>query len=219
MDDTEKRRSLALDRAMQEIRGLDLGRAARLGSFDYRKEGGKGYITISSFDRDIEICFPRINFRIPEEIDSFALRILTLRYLSKADGTAITGEWIAYRQLPGGRFYADTIGPTIEEPLANTYGKRPLALSEIAPRFGGKRADYGDESFIFHPLPRVPLLLIIHWENEEFPPGAQILYDRCCGHYLNTDDLKVLGSQLASMLIRALGYRYRPENFSLWMVD
>ncbi len=218
MDDRE-RRSQALRGAIQKVRGVDLKKAAELGSFSYEESGDDIRLIIPSFGRCIEIYLPEVDFVIPEEIDSFALRILALRYVQKADGSGVTGDWISYRQLPGGRFYADTIAPTIEEPLARAYGKRPRALSEIAPRYGGVRTDYGDESFAFHPFPRVPLLVIVYWEDEEFPPGAQLLFDRCCSAYLNTDDLKVMGSQLASMLIKALGENYRSEDFFLWMVD
>ena len=67
-------------------------------------------------------------------------------------------------------------------------------------------------------LPRVPLLLVMHRGDEEFPPDCRVLFDRCCSHYLNTDDLKVLSTQLAAYLMKGAGVEADTENL-LWMVE
>jgi hypothetical protein len=219
MEDLEKRKHQALERALSEIGDRDLSKAASFGAFTHQKTDKGELLIISSFGRIMEIHLPELRFVLPPEIDLFSLKVLALRYISKADGYPITGEWISYRDLPGGRFYAATIAPTIEEPLARTFGAERGSFSEIAPRLGGEKSDYGDESFIFFPLPRVPLLVVLHWGDEEFSPSSRLLFDRCCSHYLNTDDLKVMGSQLASLLIKTKGGVYRGEEYLLWMVE
>jgi hypothetical protein len=215
----KNRREAALAQALRDLEDLDLHRQAELGGFS-SKDLGKGVVqlVIPSFGGKVEVLMPEGRITVPSHLDSLSLRVLSLRYVRLSCGVPESGEWVAYRDLPGGRFYAATIAPTIERPLAEIYGYRRGALGEAAIRLGGSRAEFGDESFIFHAFPRVPLLLVLHWGDEEFPPECRILFDRCCPHYLNTDDLKVLATQLAAYLMKAAGREEEAENL-LWMVD
>jgi hypothetical protein len=62
-------------------------------------------------------------------------------------------------------------------------------------------------------------MVVLHWGNDEFPPSARLLFDRCVSHYLNTDDCKVLATQTTSMLIKLAGGEYQVDEAALWMVD
>jgi hypothetical protein len=213
------RREAALEGVLEEIRDADLRRQAELGAFRWEDLGeGIQRLVIPSFGESIEILMPGGEIRVPSRIDSFSLRVLALRYVKLSCGLPETGEWIAYRDLPGGRFYATTLVPTVEEPLARIFGFRRGLLGEAAMHLGGARAEYGDESFVFRAFPRVPLLLVLHWGDDEFPPQCRVLFDRCCPRYLNTDDLKVLATQLAAYLMRWAGEESEIDNL-LWMVE
>ncbi len=219
MEAEEEKRNRAFYQALEDLKGLDLRRQAELGGFTCRDLGGGACeLVIPSFDGEIVLLLPEGRVSVPPHLDSLSLRVLALRYVKLSCGVPESGEWVAYRDLPGGRFYAATIAPTIERPLAEIYGLRRGALSEAAARLGGVRAGYGDESFVFHAFPRVPLLLVLHWGDEEFAPECRVLFDRCCSHYLNTDDLKVLATQLAAYLMKLAGRNDEAENL-LWMVD
>ncbi|MBC7246350.1 MAG: DUF3786 domain-containing protein [Actinobacteria bacterium] len=219
VDDGARRREAALEGALEEIRNADLCRQAELGAFRCEDLGeGVQRLVIPSFGDAVEISMPRGEMKVPSRIDSFSLRVLALRYVKLSCGLPETGEWIAYRDLPGGRFYAATLVPTVEEPLARIFGYARGLLGEAAVHLGGARAEYGDESFVFRAFPRVPLLLVLHWGDDEFPPQCRVLFDRCCSHYLNTDDLKVLATQLAAYLMRWAGEESEVDNL-LWMVE
>jgi len=218
-EDGQVRREAAFRQALEELEGLDLGLQAELGGFTCEELGGGARrVLLPSFNGCIELVMPEGRITVPPHLDSLSLRVLALRYVRLSCGVPESGEWIAYRDLPGGRFYAATIAPTIEQPLAGIYGYRRGALGEAAALYGGEKAGFGDESFVFHALPRVPLLLVLHWGDEEFAPECRVLFDRCCQHYLNTDDLKVLATQLAAYLMKAAGRDEEAENL-LWMVD
>ncbi|MDI6874386.1 DUF3786 domain-containing protein [Candidatus Solincola sp.] len=217
--EAEDKGKAAFRQALEELKELDLRRQAELGGFSCRElEGGALLLIIPSFNGEVKVWIPDGRMSVPPHLDSLSLRVLALRYVKLSCGVPESGEWIAYRDLPGGRFYAATLAPTIERPLADIYGYRRGALGEAAVRLGGVRADFGDESFVFHAFPRVPLLLVLHWGDEEFPPECRVLYDRCCSRYLNTDDLKVLATQLAAYLMKAAGEEEEAENL-LWMVE
>ncbi len=217
--DVEAKRRATLLQALEELQGLDLCRQAELGGFSCKElEDGAFQLLIPSFNGEIEIWLPEGRMSLPPHLESLSLRVLALRYVKLSCGVPESGEWIAYRDLPGGRFYAATISPTIERPLADMFGFRRGALGEIAARLGGVKADFGDESFVFRAFPRVPLLLVLHWGDEEFPPECRVLFDRCSSRYLNTDDLKVLATQLAAYLMKEGGRAEEAENL-LWMVE
>jgi hypothetical protein len=217
--DMEDRRRQTMQRAREEILGLDLVRQAQLGGFALRElEGGGCLLEIPSFGGRIEIRMPEGEIAAPPLTDSLSLRVLALRYVRLACGVPESGEWIAYRDLPGGRFYAATLAPTVEQPLARLFGNSGGMLGRVSSTLGGERADYGDEAFIFHAFPHVPLLLVMHRGDEEFPPDCRVLFDRCCSRYLNTDDLKVLSTQLAAYLMKGAGEEADTENL-LWMVE
>ena len=214
-----ERRAEAWRIAVSEVSTVDLTEAAPRA--DFVLEEGKAHLALLSqcFGHPLKVEFPGPRVILPPPVDLFSLKILALRYLYRADGSPVTGEWVAYRDLPGGLFYASTIPPTVERPLAETFGWQPGSLASVAAHLGGHPEDFGDESFSFLAFPRVPLLLVLHWGDEEFPPEARVLFDRCCSHYLNTDDLKVLVTQLSALLLRLSGRDHRAEDPLLWMVD
>ncbi len=215
----EERRARIIEEALDEVRDLDLEEQAERGGFAIRPAPGGGRaLSIPSFGGEIKISMPGGGMSLPELTDSLTMQVLALRYVKLASGIPVSGEWIAYRDLPGGRFYAATIPPTVERPLAGLFGIRRGLLGEVAAGLGGERAAYGDEAYAFHAFPRVPLLAVIHWGDEEFPPDCRVLFDRCCSGYLNTDDLKILATQLAACLLKLAGEEAETENL-LWMVE
>ncbi len=214
----EKRRRLYRD-ALEELMGLDLEEQAARGAFSCtRLPDGGTRLDIPSFGDVIRVSLPSGEMEVPGHIDSLSMRVLALRYVKKADGTPPSGKWVAYRDLPGGRFYAATLVPTVEQPLAQAFGRTPHSLAPLAEELGGERSDYGDESYVFKPFPHTPLLVVLHWGDEEFEPQCRVLFDSCCPSYLNTDDLKILATQLAAYLLRPVAGEEAVENL-LWMVE
>ena len=137
-----------------------------------------------------------------EEAD-VVTRILLLHYLLTADGTPLADRWIAFRNLPGGLGYDAAFQRRAEHRLAQAFGQDPLAFESAAQALGGERLSFGDVSFAFRILPRVWLAVVLYAADEEFPAGANVLFDAAVRHYLPTEDLAVLGGMLAGRLIKA----------------
>lgn len=221
MDAPDARKDEAWRKAVDDLKNTDIREAAPKGLVACKQSPDGDFLIVECFGHPLRVSIPSFEFEAPSIVDLFTFKILALRYLAKADGAPVTGEWVDYRDLPGGMFYAATIPPTVEEPLAHFFGHERWSLTDIAPALNGKESEYGDESFVFHAFPRVPLLVVLHWGKDEFPPGARFLFDRCCSHYLNTDDCKILATQAASLLIRMAGgvYASGDDPAALWMVD
>ena len=92
-----------------------------------------------------------------------AASILLLHYLRRADGAPPAGEWLAFRELPDGMFYAASFAPRVEAPLAQTFGAAAPVGSEgglerfraAAAAAGGLPLDLADAAFDFQAFPRL----------------------------------------------------------------
>ena len=128
---------------------------------------------------------------------------LLLMYLDKADGAPLApaGKWLSYRELPGGMFYANAFHGYAELRLAQAFNDNVEKFKEAARRLKGDRLTFGDASFQFVALPRI-LVGAVYWlGDEDFPSSATILFDAAASHYLPTDAVGALGSQLVSFLV------------------
>jgi Domain of unknown function (DUF3786) len=127
---------------------------------------------------------------------------LLLYYLSTADGTPVTGQWISFADLPGGRFYNQAFQGYTGHVLSKAFGSDKPAFERAAARLDGRPYPLGDAAFIFHTLPNLALLVIFWQGDEDFDPSYQILFDSTASHYLPTDACAVLGSILTHQLIK-----------------
>ena len=126
---------------------------------------------------------------------------LLLMYLDKADGTPPAHTWLAYRELPGGMFYADAFHGYAEMRLAQAFNGDVEKFKAAAKRLKGDRLAFGDAAFEFVALPRISVGAVYWMGDEDFPSNATILFDAAASHYLPTDAVGALGSQLVSFLI------------------
>ena len=130
--------------------------------------------------------------------DSCAL--IVLHYLLGKGGAPATGDWIAYRDLQGARNHATAFHVEAEMPLAQALGEDLADWRRIAEESGFGLREYGDLSFVWMALPRVPLLFVLTAADEELRGEARILYDSSAGSWLHTEDLAVLGELAAHAL-------------------
>jgi hypothetical protein len=137
------------------------------------------------------------------EVSDF-IQALILTYLVSADGTAPSGRWIAYRDLPGGMFYAQAFRGYAENRLIRELGKEGrAAFCRGARRLDGKLITIGSAGYAFQVLPCIHLAAV-YWEgDEDFGAQASILFEDSAPHYLSTEGLAVLGSHLVNAILEA----------------
>jgi len=133
-----------------------------------------------------------------------AVSILLLHYLLRADGVPPAGEWLAFRELPNGMFYAAAFAQRAEAPLAQAFGAGSgsglEAFRGAAAAAGGLALELADAAFAFQALPRLALAVLVWDGDEEFPTQASLVFDAAAGHYLPAEDLAGLGGLLARRL-------------------
>jgi hypothetical protein len=171
----------------------------------YRSEDtARGQFEIHFLDTVYQVDWPEGSVRNVDDKKKadIATSILLLHYLLTADGTPVTGQWIAFRNLPGGLGYDAAFEGRASLRLAHAFGSNQPAFEATAKGLAGERLAFGDASFLFRALPRVWLAIVLYLTDEEFPASANVLFDAAASHYMPTEDLAVLGGILAGRLIK-----------------
>ena len=158
----------------------------------------KAGVTYNDKDKTLLVPFIKQNYIVkhPEgkvltekgEEASLYLAIIILHYLVTAGGEPLTGQWIAYRHLPGGDIYNEPFQNRAIKPFLKTFGDRPEDFKKAAETLGGKRLETSGISMLIQVLPRVPICITLWPGDEEIPASANILFDEAAPFYLPTED-------------------------------
>lgn len=137
-----------------------------------------------------------------QQVPSF-FQSLILVYLETADGTPPADLWISFRELPNGSFYHRAFQGYAPDRLAKRWGLDVGGFSAACLALGGMQLDLADASFAFRALPRVDMAAVYWLGDEDFPSRASVLFDANAHHYMVTDGLAILGSQLVGKILAA----------------
>jgi len=139
-----------------------------------------------------------------EGVPSF-IGSLILTYLVTADGTTPSSRWIGFRELPDGMFYVQAFEGYSGGRLVRELPDGIEGFRRAAEALGGEPFETGDGGYAFTVLPHVHMA-VAYWEgDDEFPAQARVLFENTAAHYMPTDGLAILGSQLVGKLIKAAG--------------
>lgn len=124
-------------------------------------------------------------------------------HLHTADGAHLSEEWIAFSELPDGRFYASAFQGYTGHKLSKFFGNDLDVFAAAADGLGANPLELGDCARGFQILPRVAVGVVAWQGDEGIPPSYRLLFDAAIQHQLPTDACAVLGSILTGRLIRA----------------
>jgi hypothetical protein len=161
-----------------------------------------GEFRLSIMRWNIYISFPELSFRAPEFLNTFVIKLLALLYLANANAVQPANQWVPYRELKDGLFYAKSFTDTVEERLCRRFGDDLAAMREACQELGGREVDQGDLGMVIQTFNRLPLLLILWRGDDEFEPNARILFDASATSYLNAFELRMLCGEVVTRLIR-----------------
>jgi hypothetical protein len=167
-----------------------------------------GYMGLEYISREVRVSLPgwEASWAPPKEAEEIPLtdKVLIYHYLQGAKDAPLAGELAAYREIPGGAFYFEAFKKRAEIPLMQVFAGKPGLLSKASELLGGKIVKgYGDEAAIFRVFPRIEILLLVYYPDEEFEARGQVLFDRGIGRHLGPEDVSWLGSTLVYRLMGA----------------
>jgi hypothetical protein len=119
--------------------------------------------------------------------------LLMLIYLLRVTEIEPSGRWINEKQLPGGSNFFSGPHHLPTDTLEKRYGSDPERFNRHCLQLGGRALDFGDCSFAFMPLPRIPLACVLYAADEEFPARVTFLFDSTIQYQLPVEIILALG--------------------------
>jgi hypothetical protein len=167
------------------------------------EETGGTAIEVPYFDEIITMRIPRFSFESSKNANvTLVTRIILLHYINNASGIPLSGEKVAYGDIPSCMHYEPVFAKRVLKPLQNAFGYDKYAFLEAGTALGGKEEDYGDGSFTLFAFPKVPITFILWEGDDEFPPSAKALFDPSITGYLPLEDIVVVAKLAASRILK-----------------
>lgn len=168
-------------------------RMAKLSGTVYDATQNKFQIMLMGKNYTIEYPTAKMLDEDNNEIESYTIRTIILRYLINAKGIEATGKDITYKEVPGGHvYYSNFYNRTVLQ-LAKTYGHNIEAFKVSTKKINGKPLKIGDVACRFQFLNNIYMTFIVWEGDEEFSPAANILFDFSTQYYFDAEDLAIVG--------------------------
>jgi hypothetical protein len=119
--------------------------------------------------------------------------LLMLIYLIRATEIEPSGQWVSEKQLPGGSKFFTGPHHLPTDTLERRYGADPELFCRHCLQLGGEALDFGDASFAFEPLPRIPLACVLFAADEEFPARVTFMFDSTIEYQIPMEIILSLG--------------------------
>ncbi len=198
----------AFDLAKKQLHKTDVGQLAKYAGLEIRqKDADDTRLILDFFHRSVQVSWPDLSCVYADNNEEMAIqqRVLLAHYLVGAwssQGAPLTGKWIAYQEIPDGRFYLGAFYKRAKNPLVQGFGQIPEQLPECAGRlYGARDFDHGDVSVVIHALPLVPIALILWKGDDEFSPEGNILFDQNISGIFSAEDVAWLAGMTVYPLL------------------
>ena len=165
---------------------------------------GEGRLNLSLWGREVSLSFPELVAydEFGGELNS-AFQALLIYHVFTSDGSPTAGRFIAFSELPDGKFYAQAFQGYTGDELRRHFGDDGMRFERAARKQGGQSYPLGDAAFAFQFLPMLALLVVFWAGDDDLPASYQVLFDAAAAHHLPTDACAIAGSMLTRQLIAA----------------
>jgi len=188
----------AVEIACEKLKEIDLRQQAENGGFIITSDKG---IEIPFFGKTYTIDPETCTFHSPDEsIISLVTKGVILHYILEADGFPLSKKLITYGEISGGMTYAGVFRRRVILPFINIFGQELEGFKKTSELLKGIPALFGDAAFTFQIFPKVPVTLVLWVGDEEFPPAGKMLFDASIDHYLDLEDVVVMGEMIVGRL-------------------
>lgn len=126
-----------------------------------------------------------------------------LEYVLNCPGAPVTGEWLSFRELPGGREKYALFKKRGEDVLLELADRFTDFFDDIIHMFDGRAVEKqfeADISVVIFPLPLVPMMISYWRPDEGMRSSVNIFFDRSAGLNIGVDSAFSLGTGIARML-------------------
>ena len=172
---------------------------------DIAKKSGASFLTeeneilLHTLNQDVQISLPKYTFY--PQLEEWH-QLVTLHYLDRADGTAVSPQMISFGELKSGLIRGTKFDRDTERELQIFLkGKTPENIRKICRTLGAEFTDSNaDLCAVFRFLPYYPVWLKIWLADDEFEASGKFYLSKSADHYLTTEDAVTVGEVLLSKL-------------------
>lgn len=163
-----------------------------LASFD--EKSGKYRLKSFGISFDVDPANRTISTAAPEgpivlERLGYFSKLSIIWYMTGSRDIPFSGRLLQPVNLKGGQIFFRGSHVLPLDKLAEKFGRDPQGFIEKGLKLGGTVEKYGDASIRLEPLPRVPVVLSLWREDEEFPARVDLMFDSTCEFHLALDVL------------------------------
>jgi hypothetical protein len=142
---------------------------------------------------------------LPAQSVGFQRALAAVAYLAGALEVPPRGDWVAFRELPGGDGFFRGPHSVATARLEEAYGGDPRALVGAAEPLGWTKVEGADAAVEMSALPKIPLRVLLWGRTEEFGASAALLTDGRAHLHLALDVLWALSNVAISELVKTKG--------------
>lgn len=192
----EQKRDETIEQLKRKITTTDLSAAAqRLGAIFSDEK-----LTIRILGKNFSID---TKGNITTDIHVHAwIMIPVINYIIDGAGVPVSGKWVPFRELKGGKTWYRLFEQRCEKPLKKVADTYTDLFEDMIRLCNGRQVENhysSDISLVLHPLPKVPIL-ICYWKPEDgLESSLTIFFDSTAQENLNIESLYTLAVGLVIM--------------------
>ncbi|MHC4713891.1 MAG: DUF3786 domain-containing protein [Planctomycetota bacterium] len=193
---------VALDKAWAVLKGRPSGDIAALGAARVRPGVWRLPVLEAEFEVDIEAQSITVvdDEGKPGAEPGVAWRILALHYLLAPVHPGVPERLVSFAEIPEARGYSKPYQDRVIGRFCHTVGGEGEAFRRAGEALRGQVVSGGDLAIRFLVFPRLPVTVVWYAGDEEFPPGANFLFEDCVTDIFVVEDVVVTAERLVSRL-------------------
>jgi hypothetical protein len=125
-----------------------------------------------------------------------------LDYILTCEGIPVSGDWVSFRELKGGKSWQGLFSQRCEKPLKRIADTYTDFFEDLIHLFNGRKVVQhfeSDISLVLHPLPKFPIL-ICYWKPEEgLESDLKLFFDSTGDRNMNIESIYGLIAGLVRM--------------------
>lgn len=126
-----------------------------------------------------------------------------LEYVLHCKGSPVSGQWVSYRELPGGKEKYALFKKRGEDVLRQLADQYTDFFDDILHMFDGREVEKqfeSDVSVVLKPFPLVPIMICYWKAGEGMASSLNVFFDKSAGENIGADSAFTLGTGLVQML-------------------
>ncbi|MFO8036419.1 MAG: DUF3786 domain-containing protein [Anaerolineales bacterium] len=171
-------------------------------------EDGRGQFHFSYWEE--AAILPARDYVARRQATREALRIIDqamiLYYFHDSQSSGASQGWISFSELPDGQFYNSAFQGYTSKKILQGFKRDYATFHQAARNIGGKETPFASIAYRVQILPQVAALIACWKGDADISPSYQILFQDTVKYHLPTDGCAILGSMIASKLLREKGH-------------